>query len=77
MVHYLEKCRCCWSFKHCWKADGAIALNESCTVTIAHSRTVDLPDVVRNADIVVAAVGKPEMVPGDWLNLERQLLTLV
>ena len=38
-----------------------------CTVTIAHSRTRDLPDVVRRADIVVAAVGRPEMVEGDWL----------
>ena len=36
-------------------------------MTIAHSRTKDLPDVVRRADIVVAAVGRPEMVPGDWI----------
>jgi len=36
-------------------------------VTIAHSRTRDLPDVVRRADIVVAAVGRPEMVPGEWI----------
>jgi methylenetetrahydrofolate dehydrogenase (NADP+)/methenyltetrahydrofolate cyclohydrolase len=36
-------------------------------VTIAHSRTKDLPDVVRRADIVVAAVGRPEMVRGDWI----------
>ena len=36
-------------------------------MTIAHSRTRDLPDVVRRADIVVAAVGQPEMVKGDWL----------
>jgi methylenetetrahydrofolate dehydrogenase (NADP+)/methenyltetrahydrofolate cyclohydrolase len=36
-------------------------------VTIAHSKTRDLPDVVRSADIVVAAVGKPEMVRGDWI----------
>jgi methylenetetrahydrofolate dehydrogenase (NADP+)/methenyltetrahydrofolate cyclohydrolase len=42
-------------------------LGDSCTVTIAHSRTKDLPDVVRRADIVVAAVGRPEMVPGDWI----------
>ena len=39
----------------------------SATVTIAHSRTKDLADVVRRADIVVAAVGRPEMVTGDWL----------
>ena len=42
-------------------------LLDSCTVTIAHSRTKDLPAVVRGADIVVAAVGRPEMVPGDWI----------
>jgi len=40
---------------------------DSCTVTIAHSRTKDLPDVVRQADIVVAAVGRPQMVQGDWI----------
>ena len=40
---------------------------ESCTVTIAHSRTKNLPEVVRRADIVVAAVGRPEMVKGDWI----------
>ncbi|EET49275.1 bifunctional methylenetetrahydrofolate dehydrogenase/methenyltetrahydrofolate cyclohydrolase FolD [Thalassobium sp. R2A62] len=44
-----------------------LLLGDSCTVTIAHSRTKDLPDVVRAADIVVAAVGRPEMVPGDWI----------
>lgn len=44
-----------------------LLLGDSCTVTIAHSRTKDLPSVVRAADIVVAAVGRPEMVVGDWL----------
>jgi len=44
-----------------------LLLGDSCTVTIAHSRTRDLPDVVRRADIVVAAVGRPQMVPGDWI----------
>jgi methylenetetrahydrofolate dehydrogenase (NADP+)/methenyltetrahydrofolate cyclohydrolase len=39
----------------------------NCTVTLAHSRTRDLPAVVRRADIVVAAVGRPEMVRGDWI----------
>jgi methylenetetrahydrofolate dehydrogenase (NADP+)/methenyltetrahydrofolate cyclohydrolase len=38
-----------------------------CTVTICHSATRDLPDIVRQADIVVAAVGKPRMVQGDWI----------
>jgi methylenetetrahydrofolate dehydrogenase (NADP+) / methenyltetrahydrofolate cyclohydrolase len=49
------------------KPMAQLLLAESCTVTIAHSRTRDLPDVVRRADIVVAAVGRPEMVKGDWL----------
>ncbi|MEC8666535.1 MAG: bifunctional methylenetetrahydrofolate dehydrogenase/methenyltetrahydrofolate cyclohydrolase, partial [Pseudomonadota bacterium] len=42
-------------------------LRDSCTVTIAHSRTKDLAETVRRADIVVAAVGRPQMVPGDWI----------
>ena len=49
------------------KPMAQLLLNESCTVTIAHSRTKDLADVVRRADIVVAAVGRSEMVPGDWI----------
>ena len=49
------------------KPMAQLLLNESCTVTIAHSRTEDLADVVRRADIVVAAVGRSEMVPGDWI----------
>ncbi len=49
------------------KPMAQLLLGESCTVTIAHSRTKDLPEVVRRADIVVAAVGRPEMVPGDWI----------
>ena len=44
-----------------------LLLGDSCTVTVAHSRTKNLADVVRRADIVVAAVGRPEMVPGDWI----------
>jgi methylenetetrahydrofolate dehydrogenase (NADP+)/methenyltetrahydrofolate cyclohydrolase len=44
-----------------------LLLRESCTVTVAHSRTRDLPEVTRRADIVVAAVGRPEMVRGDWI----------
>jgi len=42
-------------------------LNEHCTVTICHSRTKNLPEVVRRADIVVGAVGKPEFIRGDWI----------
>jgi len=49
------------------KPMASLLLQESCTVTIAHSRTKDLPSVVRAADIVVAAVGRPEMVRGDWI----------
>ena len=49
------------------KPMALLLLQQSCTVTIAHSRTRDLPDVVRGADIVVAAVGRPEMIKGDWL----------
>ena len=49
------------------KPMAQLLLAESCTVTIAHSRTRDLPAVVRRADIVVAAVGRPEMVKGGWL----------
>ena len=44
-----------------------LLLRENCTVTIAHSRTRDLPAVCREADILVAAVGVPEMVNGDWI----------
>ena len=44
-----------------------LLLNDSCTVTIAHSRTKDLKGTVKQADIVVTAVGRPEMVPGDWI----------
>jgi methylenetetrahydrofolate dehydrogenase (NADP+)/methenyltetrahydrofolate cyclohydrolase len=46
---------------------GALLLQESATVTICHSRTRDLPEVVRRADVVVAAVGRPKMVKGDWI----------
>ncbi|MEM8776134.1 MAG: bifunctional methylenetetrahydrofolate dehydrogenase/methenyltetrahydrofolate cyclohydrolase FolD [Pseudomonadota bacterium] len=49
------------------KPMAQLLIGDSCTVTVAHSRTKDLPDVVRRADIVVAAVGRPEMVPGDWI----------
>lgn len=49
------------------KPVAQLLLRDSCTVTIAHSRTRDLPDVVRQADIVVAAVGRAEMVTGDWI----------
>ncbi|MEM7300644.1 MAG: bifunctional methylenetetrahydrofolate dehydrogenase/methenyltetrahydrofolate cyclohydrolase FolD [Pseudomonadota bacterium] len=44
-----------------------LLLKDSCTVTIAHSRTKDIEDVCRAADILVAAVGRPEMITGDWV----------
>ena len=46
---------------------AALLLQQHCTVTIAHSRTRDLAGVCRRADILVAAVGRPEMVKGDWV----------
>ena len=49
------------------KPVAQLLLAENCTVTIAHSKTRDLPAVVRRADLVIAAVGRPEMVKGDWL----------
>ncbi|MBV1896735.1 MAG: bifunctional methylenetetrahydrofolate dehydrogenase/methenyltetrahydrofolate cyclohydrolase FolD [Rhodobacteraceae bacterium] len=49
------------------KPMGQLLLGDSCTVTMAHSRTRDLPDVVRRADIVIAAVGRAKMVTGDWI----------
>ncbi|MTH78119.1 bifunctional methylenetetrahydrofolate dehydrogenase/methenyltetrahydrofolate cyclohydrolase FolD [Paracoccus aestuariivivens] len=49
------------------KPMAQLLLGESCTVTIAHSRTKDLPAVCRSADILVAAVGRPRMIPGDWI----------
>ncbi|MDE2579347.1 MAG: bifunctional methylenetetrahydrofolate dehydrogenase/methenyltetrahydrofolate cyclohydrolase FolD [Hyphomicrobiales bacterium] len=49
------------------KPMAQLLLAQNATVTVAHSRTRDLPGVVRRADIVVAAVGQPEMVRGDWL----------
>ena len=49
------------------KPMAALLLKESCTVTIAHSRTQNLADECRQADIIVAAVGQPEMIKGDWI----------
>jgi methylenetetrahydrofolate dehydrogenase (NADP+)/methenyltetrahydrofolate cyclohydrolase len=49
------------------KPMAQLLLGDSCTVTIAHSRTKDLENVVKRADIVVAAVGRANMVPGDWI----------
>jgi len=49
------------------KPMAQLLLRENCTVTIAHSRTRNLAGLCKNADIVVAAVGRPAMIPGDWI----------
>jgi methylenetetrahydrofolate dehydrogenase (NADP+)/methenyltetrahydrofolate cyclohydrolase len=49
------------------KPMAQLLLGENCTVTIAHSRTRDISDVVRDADVVIAAVGRAEMIRGDWI----------
>ena len=49
------------------KPMAQLLLGANCTVTVAHSRTADLPAMVRQADIVVAAVGRPEMIEGSWI----------
>tara|TARA_A100001037_G_scaffold304465_1_gene341339 strand:+ start:637 stop:1536 length:900 start_codon:yes stop_codon:yes gene_type:complete len=49
------------------KPMAMLLIKESCTVTVAHSRTRDLPAEAREADILVAAVGRPQMVKGDWI----------
>ena len=49
------------------KPVAQLLLAENCTVTIAHSKSKDLPAIVRGADLVIAAVGRPEMVKGDWI----------
>ena len=49
------------------KPMAALLVRDNCTVTLAHSRTKDLASVVRGADIVVAAVGRSQMIKGDWI----------
>lgn len=49
------------------KPAALLFLEQNCTITIAHSRTKDLPEVCRSADILVAAVGRPKFVQGDWV----------
>ena len=49
------------------KPMAQLLIKESCTVTVAHSKTKGLPDVCQNADIVVAAVGRPKMIKGEWI----------
>ena len=49
------------------KPIAQLLLAANCTVTMAHSKTVDLPSICRQADILVAAVGQPRMIRGDWI----------
>ncbi len=49
------------------KPVAMLLLNENATVTICHSKTIDLPEIVKRADIVVGAVGKPKFIKGDWI----------
>jgi len=49
------------------KPAALLFLEKNCTVTIAHSRTTNLPELARQADILVAAIGRPEMIPGEWI----------
>jgi len=49
------------------KPMAQLLLKESCTVTIAHSKTINLPDLCSNADILIAAVGRPEIIKGSWI----------
>ena len=49
------------------KPMAQLLIKESCTVTVAHSKTKDLPSVCQNADIIVAAVGRPKMIKGEWI----------
>jgi methylenetetrahydrofolate dehydrogenase (NADP+)/methenyltetrahydrofolate cyclohydrolase len=49
------------------KPIAQLLLQQNCTVTIAHSRTRDLPDICRRADILIAAIGRPELIKGGWI----------
>jgi methylenetetrahydrofolate dehydrogenase (NADP+)/methenyltetrahydrofolate cyclohydrolase len=51
-----------------------LLLKESCTVTIAHSRTKNIEEICKKADIVIAAVGRPKMVKGDWIKKEAVVI---
>ncbi len=56
------------------KPMAALLTRENCTVTIAHSRTRDLPAVCRGADILIAAVGRPEMIRGEWIGKDAVVI---
>jgi len=56
------------------KPMAQLLLKESCTVTIAHSRTKNIEEVCKKADIVIAAVGRPKMVKGDWIKKDAVVI---
>ena len=56
------------------KPMAQLLLKESCTITIAHSRTKNIEEVCKKADIVIAAVGKPKMVKGDWIKKDAVVI---
>ena len=56
------------------KPMAQLLLKESCTVTIAHSRTKNIEEICKKADIVIAAVGRPKMVKGDWIKKEAVVI---
>jgi len=56
------------------KPMAQLLLRENCTVTVAHSRTADLAGIVRQADIVVAAVGRPRMIKGEWIKPDAAVI---
>ena len=56
------------------KPMAQLLLRENCTVTVAHSKTRNLAEVVRGADIVVAAVGRPQMIKGDWIKPDATVI---
>ena len=56
------------------KPVAQLLLKENCTVTIVHSKTRNLPELVKTADIVVAAVGRPEMIRGDWIKKDATVI---
>ncbi len=56
------------------KPISMMLLNEDCTVTICHSKTKNLPEIIKNGDIIVGAVGKPEFIKADWIKTGAVLI---
>ena len=72
-----KTCCCDWKIKFKWKTNDSVTLKENCTVTITHSKTKDLKAECNRADIIIAAVGIPKLVKGDWVKKVLLLLMLV